>query len=137
MLMIGLSTGSIIHLSSHRPTFYAVVLPCMGSLIAALLLHGGSLALTVAVLGLVSLYATVTGSATLYKSMQRQLELRFENRRLLDEAVERELKLERANAAKTRFLAAASHDLRQPVHALGAFLQPVIPAPASRGRRFG
>ncbi|MBK8815520.1 MAG: PAS-domain containing protein [Methylococcaceae bacterium] len=28
---------------------------------------------------------------------------------------------EKANAAKTRFLAAASHDLRQPIHALGLF----------------
>lgn len=28
---------------------------------------------------------------------------------------------EQANAAKTRFLAAASHDLRQPIHALGLF----------------
>ena len=28
---------------------------------------------------------------------------------------------ERANVAKTRFLAAASHDLRQPIHALGLF----------------
>lgn len=28
---------------------------------------------------------------------------------------------ERANAAKTRFLATASHDLRQPIHALGLF----------------
>lgn len=31
-------------------------------------------------------------------------------------------KAESANAAKTRFLAAASHDLRQPVHAIGLFL---------------
>lgn len=29
---------------------------------------------------------------------------------------------EQANAAKTRFLASASHDLRQPIHALGLFL---------------
>ena len=29
---------------------------------------------------------------------------------------------ERANLAKSRFLAAASHDLRQPVHALGLFV---------------
>lgn len=29
---------------------------------------------------------------------------------------------EQANAAKTRFLSAASHDLRQPIHALGLFL---------------
>ncbi len=30
---------------------------------------------------------------------------------------------EQANAAKTRFLAAASHDLRQPIHALGLFFE--------------
>jgi signal transduction histidine kinase len=34
---------------------------------------------------------------------------------------ERTAELASANAAKTRFLAAASHDLRQPIHALGLF----------------
>lgn len=38
---------------------------------------------------------------------------------------------ERANAAKSRFLAAASHDLRQPLHALGLYVT------ALRDRRFG
>lgn len=38
------------------------------------------------------------------------------------EALEKARKdAEQANAAKTRFLAAASHDLRQPIHALGLF----------------
>jgi signal transduction histidine kinase/CheY-like chemotaxis protein len=35
---------------------------------------------------------------------------------------ERTCQLEEANRAKSRFLAAASHDLRQPVHALGLFV---------------
>jgi signal transduction histidine kinase/CheY-like chemotaxis protein len=35
---------------------------------------------------------------------------------------ERTRQLAEANSAKTRFLAAASHDLRQPVHALGLFI---------------
>ena len=42
---------------------------------------------------------------------------------------------ERANLAKSNFLAAASHDLRQPVHALGLFvgaLRSVAMAPAGR-----
>src|SRR5207245_9411266 len=35
---------------------------------------------------------------------------------------ERTHELELANAAKSRFLAMASHDLRQPLHALGLFI---------------
>jgi signal transduction histidine kinase len=35
---------------------------------------------------------------------------------------ERTQQLELANQAKSRFLAAASHDLRQPLHALGLFV---------------
>ena len=49
---------------------------------------------------------------------------------------ERTQQLELANLAKSRFLAAASHDLRQPLHALGLFvaqLQASIDAP-DRGR---
>ena len=41
-----------------------------------------------------------------------------------EQALEQARKLaEQANAAKTRFLAAASHDLRQPIHALGLFFE--------------
>lgn len=47
---------------------------------------------------------------------------------------------ERANAAKSRFLAAVSHDLRQPMHALGLFIDDLRSVPMSsdpgRGSRF-
>jgi signal transduction histidine kinase len=38
------------------------------------------------------------------------------------ELLEKKDEAERGNRAKTRFLAAASHDLRQPMHALGLFV---------------
>ena len=58
------------------------------------------------------------------------IELRFENMALVEQlrgetaaAHMARCDAEHANAAKSQFLAAASHDLRQPVHALGLFLQ--------------
>ena len=50
------------------------------------------------------------------------LRLRFANQALADDLrVQKEL-AEEANISKSRFLASASHDLRQPIHALGLFV---------------
>ncbi|MEQ1805567.1 MAG: HAMP domain-containing sensor histidine kinase [Burkholderiaceae bacterium] len=48
--------------------------------------------------------------------------LRFENLDLLESLRRQKEIAEQANVTKSRFLAAASHDLRQPVHALGMFV---------------
>ena len=40
-----------------------------------------------------------------------------------------------ANAAKTRFLAAASHDLRQPIHAMRLFLETLVSSPLNDEQR--
>ena len=50
------------------------------------------------------------------------LRLRFENAALADDLRAQKQVAEQSNLAKSRFLAAASHDLRQPVHALGMFI---------------
>src|SRR6185436_6295407 len=49
------------------------------------------------------------------------------------EARTRELAL--ANSAKSRFLAAASHDLRQPMHALGLFVAQLLAKPQTAEQR--
>src|ERR1700736_3282189 len=48
--------------------------------------------------------------------------LAIQNARLFREIEEKSRQLEVANLAQSRFLAAASHDLRQPLHALGLFV---------------
>ncbi|MGZ6039750.1 MAG: ATP-binding response regulator, partial [Phenylobacterium sp.] len=55
-------------------------------------------------------------------SLVEALELRFENAALADSLRAQKHVAEQNNLAKSRFLAAASHDLRQPVHALGMFV---------------
>ena len=60
----------------------------------------------------------------------------IENARLFDELQEKSRQLEIANRAKSRFLAVASHDLRQPLHALNLFVAQLRDEadPAARGR---
>jgi len=64
------------------------------------------------------------------RAARAAIALRFENLDLIERLrVETEhaqiahQKAEQANVAKSRFLAAASHDLRQPIHAQGLFLE--------------
>jgi CheY-like chemotaxis protein/anti-sigma regulatory factor (Ser/Thr protein kinase) len=55
------------------------------------------------------------------QSVLTTIQLRFENADLVKKLKNSVDEANEANARKTRFLASASHDLRQPVHALGLF----------------
>jgi len=54
-------------------------------------------------------------------SITENIRLQTENTKLLYELKYQRVIAEEANKAKSRFLAAASHDLRQPLHAMGLF----------------
>src|SRR5262245_12382279 len=58
----------------------------------------------------------------LLKTFAAQSVLAIQNARLFAEIEDKSRQLELANTAKSRFLAMASHDLRQPLHALGLFV---------------
>ncbi|WP_439114451.1 ATP-binding response regulator [Hydrogenophaga sp.] len=67
---------------------------------------------------LMSAYLLVFGRH-LSKVVRQAIELKYENTDLVAELKTQTVQLQRANETKSRFLAAASHDLRQPVHAVG------------------
>ncbi len=78
-------------------------------------------------MGLLLLFAAIPmmvilglGYARMYK---RNIALHLKNIALMDELTQKAADATRANQDKSRFLAAASHDLRQPHQALGLFIE--------------
>ena len=73
---------------------------------------------TLAFLPLVVRYAV-----RLCRSLRSSIDVRLQNTDLVEELRAQKKAAEEANVAKSRFLAVASHDLRQPLHALQLFVQ--------------
>lgn len=67
--------------------------------------------------------------------IDESIELRFENLGQIGELREQKNAAEDANIAKSRVLAGASHDLRQPLHALGLFVQALQETPLATRER--
>ncbi len=103
-------------LAVYMPAFYAYYIPCIAPFIITLGVQDSRAERTTALLLVMMMGATLT-FANKYSAM-------------LTEAIRLRLKLaakkqalEQSIVVKTRFLAAASHDLRQPVHAMGLFIE--------------
>lgn len=84
---------------------------------------------TISILIVIYLIVNIFFARNVNLSSRTSLYLRYQNVKLIEQLRDQAMALteeknnaERANAEKTRFLAAASHDLRQPLHSLGLFL---------------
>ena len=76
-------------------------------------------------MGVISLFFTIFMTIlarNLNRTLLESLDMRYENSLLLKETEYQRQQAENANLAKTHFLAAASHDLRQPIHAMSLLL---------------
>lgn len=118
-----MATSAIFALATSVPALVmfqaAMLIPTALSLaIRGDAIHNVLAAMTVFYLGV-----TVTFGRRFNLTVIESLQLRFANIGLVEELTLQKEEAERANAAKSRFLAAASHDLRQPVHALNLFVQ--------------
>lgn len=96
-------------------------IPMMGGLIGALLWHSDGVNLFLAAVGTAYLLFALRRGVLQHKQLTDALILRFENESLASRLTEQIAATERASVEKTRFLAAASHDLRQPLHAIALF----------------
>ena len=126
MLLVGLCTGSVATTVGYRPIFYAFFVPIFPTLFVLWAWSPGSeapiwihlsVALLVAIFGAV-LVALAGDSFRLFKD---SFELGTQKDKLNMQLRSALIEADAAARAKTRFLAAASHDLRQPLHTLTFF----------------
>jgi signal transduction histidine kinase/CheY-like chemotaxis protein len=113
--------GALVNASTHPPTFIAGAWINLAFAALFWLTQGGTngLPLALSLFG-VGLVVAVSSRQTA-QAFRDSLQIRFENADLLRQLAQEKQVAEEANAAKSRFLAAASHDLRQPLHALLVF----------------
>lgn len=116
---------------------YVTYLTCaIGGVMMAVALAGGPVMWPA--LFLTGVYYALTGmqARTADRATRRSIALKLENDRLVTQlraesqrALAAQEAAEKADRDKSRFLAAASHDLRQPLHAMGLFLESLQRSP--------
>ena len=111
------------HLAFGIPALVPFALRC--------LLSGEPRTITLGVLALVFLLMAELFARRIAAAIEEALRLRFENEALVVQLSKARDAAEAANRAKTRFLASASRDLRQPIHAMGLFV-PALQTMAKR-----
>jgi len=112
------------------PVYLGFLLAAGSAVNVGFLIHDSSLARMLSVFAVLYVLTMLQFARNSERAALRLIELRFENRKLVarlrtqtQQAETAREQAEASNVDKSRFLAAASHDLRQPVHALGLFLE--------------
>ncbi len=114
--------GSMFAYSVHKPTFYTFTLPIMIPSLTTGLWSVDIFPWTFSV-GLATVYIVVLGiSKSFSQTFEDSVRLRFRNERLYQELANERDQSVAANVAKSKFIAVASHDLRQPMHAVNVYL---------------
>lgn len=114
--------GSMFAYSVNKATFYTFSLPIMIPSLTTAFWSVDIFPWTFSV-GLATVYIVVLGiSKSFSQTFEESVRLRFRNERLYQELANERDQSIAANVAKSKFIAVASHDLRQPMHAVNVYL---------------
>lgn len=122
LVVCAVTSGAVAAFGAYLPAFFALFAPATLPFAVVSALQGGFFGTMVAVLVSVFILGIVFVAYRHNADLREMIRLRFENLDLAAALRVQKDAAEAASLAKTRFLAAASHDLRQPVHALGLFV---------------
>lgn len=120
--LIGKPAGSLFATSWWPTTFYANSVSSLVLSSGGMLYRGSSEQIAIGLGLLVYLAGMIQVTRMAHASAMETIALRFENTDLVEQLRREKELAEQANHGKSRFLAAASHDLRQPLHAMVLFI---------------
>ena len=118
IFLLGIAAGSMAFLSSHIPTFYGFFMLLMFPLIIRMFQEASLPHIVMGSMMIVYLLVFMVFGRNVNQVFLESILLRFDNLELVNRLTNEKEVAEKANIAKSKFLAAASHDLRQPLHAL-------------------
>ena len=126
--LAGRATISVLTHAHFPPALYAFVSPIFGLLALRYITLGGYGNAALGVMWMAVLSYLLLFVDRHARAIINQIRLRYENEQLVEQlkrqntvAEKARVEAEEASRSKSRFFAAANHDLRQPLHSLGLF----------------
>ncbi|MEJ5990561.1 hybrid sensor histidine kinase/response regulator [Ramlibacter sp. PS3R-8] len=124
LLTLGLATGAVGTTAGRSSLFLPYVVPMAAPLPLLWAIHPGPaqsgwIDLSIGLLLLLYLWVLAGLANNAWRNFTESVQIRYHERALNEQLTEALEQANQANLAKTRFLAAASHDLRQPLHTIG------------------
>lgn len=120
-VLVGMGAGSVSTYTAYLPAFFVYFPISMLPACIKLFLIGDPIHLSLGIMNIAYIIALSYLGTKINRTLKQSLKLRFENIDLVEQLREQKNEAEHANIAKSKFLAAASHDLRQPLYALTLF----------------
>ena len=128
ILVFGMTAAAVPMIGSHMPSFYLFALPTLTPFILRNAYEGDTPHYVLSVIAAAIMLGLMSFARDYNRMLIESLRNRFEKQALADRLAVQNVDLEearvaaeQANRSKTQFFAAASHDLRQPLHAMGLF----------------
>ena len=121
LVMLGLASTGIPSVVPSWRSVLSFVVPMLVGLMTALAWRADAVHLFLAACSAVYLGATLHFARQQHRQLTETLLMRFEKEALAEQLARQMAVTQRVSEEKTRFFAAASHDLRQPLHAIALF----------------
>jgi len=121
LILFGMTAAALGSHASYPITYACYAVPVVALLVIRVAMEGGEF-LYLAMMMIAYIVVYLGYSISQYRLTTTSIRQRFENMALVSDLELKNSEAEKANADKSRFLAATSHDLRQPLHSLDLYL---------------